>query len=206
MSLEYRLSPDSPLLCEGVFQRITTRTLCGNIFDPELEIGLVRNGFGNMLRIANPAKHAPYSLAHIDEYLALLSFPGVVWFVSKYVGVEPKQAALAILSGMPWPLWNNQERQHILLSVSMAQATFLKKVFKPTDRLTRILFSLPPVSVLTHQSRAQNIWQGIARISKQETQLIAQVATALRVYLHCLGGYILQCAFSEMKEPRTTAE
>lgn len=205
MPLEYSLSLDSPLLREDVFQRLTSRSLRGNTLDPELEIELIRNGFESLLRIDDPEEHAPFSLLHIDEYLALLSFPGVVWFVSKYVQLEPRQAALAILSGMPWPLWDNQERQDILLSVSMAQATFLKKVFKPTHQLIPILLSLPPVSSLAPRPRAQNIWQGIARISNQETQLIAHVAKALRVYLHCLGGYVLQCAYIEWIERKTTA-
>ncbi|OQW62745.1 MAG: hypothetical protein BVN29_18480 [Nitrospira sp. ST-bin5] len=206
MSLEYRLSTDSPLLRKGVFQRITSRSLRSDTFDPELEIELIRNGFEDLLRIDDPEEHAPFSLMHIDEYLALLSFPGVVWLVSNYVHLEPKQTALVILSGMPWPLWDNQERQDILLSVSMAQATFLKKVFKPTSQLIPILLSLPPVTSLAPRSHAQSIWRGIARMSNQEIRLIENVAKALRVYLHYLGGYILQCAFSEMKERNSTAE
>lgn len=206
MPLEYSLSPDSPLRHDGVFQRITSKSLRSAAFDPEVENEQFPSGFGDLLSIDIPEEHAPSSLMHIDEYLALLSFPGIVWFVSKYVQLEPKQTALATLAGMPWPLWNDQEQQHILLSVSMAQATFLKKVFKPTDQLIPILLSLPPVSALTPQSHGQNIWQGIARMSKQETQLIAHVAKALRVYLHCLGGYVLQCAYMEWTERKTTSE
>jgi hypothetical protein len=208
MPLEYSLSPDSPLLREGVFQRITVRSLRGHTFDPELEDEFIPNGFafGNLFRIDNPEEHPPYSLAHIDEYLALLSFPGVVWFVSSYVSVEPKQAALIILSGMPWPLWVNEERQAILLSVSMAQATFLKKLFELTDKPFSILVSLTSVGLLPPQSSTNNIWQEIARVSNQETRLVRHIAKALRVYLHCLGSYMLQCAYSAMNERNTTAE
>lgn len=199
MPLEYSLSSDSPLLHEGVFPRITSKSLRSDTFDQEPDIEFIRIRFEDMLCIDNPKEHAPFSLMHVDEYLALLSFPGVVWFVSNSVGLEPKLAALAILSGMPWPLWDNQERQHILLSVSMAQATFLKKVFKPTSKLFSTLLRLPFVSSPVPRSHAQNIWREIARVSNHEIQIIEHVAKALRMYLQCLGGYILQCAFSEMK-------
>lgn len=101
MPLDYRLSPDSPLLREGVFKRITSRSLRGDTFDPELEIELLRNGFDYLLRIDEPEEHTPFSLMQVDEFLALLSFPGITWFVSNRARLEPRQAALAILSGMP---------------------------------------------------------------------------------------------------------
>lgn len=207
MPIDYHLSPDSPLLHDGVFKRITSKSLRGDSLDPELEFELIRNGFEDLLRIDDPEEHAPFSLMHVDEYLALLSFPGIVWFVSNHVRLEPKQTALAILSGMPWPLWDNQERQDILLRVSLAQASFLKKIFKPTKLLIPILLSLPPGLPRSPRCNAQNIWRGVARTSSQDILLIRQVAKALRVYLHRLAGYLLQCAFTEaMDERETTAE
>lgn len=200
MPLDYCLSPGSPLLRDGVFHRITSRSLRGDRFDPELEIELIRNGFDYLLRIDDPEEHAPFSLMQVDEFLALLSFPGITWFVSNKVHVDSRRAALTILAGMPWPLWDSQERQDILLRVSMAQATFLKKMFAPTNRLIPILLSLPPDTPYSPRSNVHNIWRGTARMSSQDVTLIRHVAKALRVYLHCLIGYLLQCSFSEMKE------
>lgn len=199
MPLDYRLSPYSPLLRDGVFHRITSRSLRGDRFDPELEIELIRNGFDYLLRIDDPEEHAPFSLMQVDEFLALLSFPGITWFVSNKVQVDSRQAALTILAGMPWPLWDSQERQDILLRVSMAQAAFLKKMFTPTNHLIPILLSLPPGLPTSPRCNAQNICREIARMSNQDVMLVRHVAKALRVYLHCLVGYLLQCAFSEMK-------
>lgn len=205
MPLDYRLSPDSPLLRDGVFHRITSKSLRGDRFDPA-EIELIRNGFDSLLRLDDPEGHAPFSLMQVDEFLALLSFPGITWFVSNKARLNSRQAALTILAGMPWPLWDSQERQDILLRVSMAQATFLKKMFTPTNRLIPILLSLPPDTPYSLRSNIHNIWRGIARMSSQDRTLIRHVAKALRVYLHCLGGYLLQCAFSEMKERDATRE
>lgn len=204
MPLDYRLVPDSPLLRDGVFKRITSRPLRGDSFDHELEIELIRNGFDYLLHLDDPEDHAPFSLMQVDEFLALLSFPGIVWFVSNKVRIDSRQAALTILAGMPWPLWDNQERQDILLRVSPAQATLLKKVFKPTQHLLSILLSLPLSLPLgfPHAPRcnAQNIWRGIARTSNQDVMVIRHVAKALRLYLQCLVRYLLQCVFSEMNE------
>lgn len=206
MPLDYRLSPDSPLFREGVFERISRHPLRADSFDSGLEFELIRSGFENLLRIDNPEEHAPFSLMHVDEYLALLSFPGIVWFVSNKVRLDSRQAALTILAGMPWPLWDNQERQDILLSVSMSQATLLKKVFKPTSHLIPILMSLPPGFPNSPRCNAQNSWRTIAHTSSQEVTVIRRVAKALRMYLHCLSGYVLQCAFNEMKERDTARE
>lgn len=204
MTIDYRLLSDCPLLRVGVFERITCRPLREDCFDAELEFELVRNGFENLLRIDDPRGQEPFSLMHVDEYLALLSFPGIVWFVSRRIRVEPRQAALAILAGMPWPLWDNSERQDVLLSVSMAQATLLKTIFKPTNSLVPILRSLPPGLPASPRCNAQNIWREIARISSQDLMLIRHVAKALRMYLDCLGGFLMQCIFSEAMSNRDT--
>ena len=205
MPLDYRLSPDSPLLRDGAFERITCKSLREDCFDTDLEFELIRNGFEDLLRVDDPQGPEPFSLMHVDEYLALLSFPGIVWFVSKKIRWEPRQTALVILAGMPWPLWDSQERQDILLSVSMSQATLLKKVFKPTSRLIPILMSLPPGFPDSPRCNAQNMWRTIAHTSSQDVTVIRHVAKALRMYLYCLSGYLMQCAFSEAMNDRDTA-
>lgn len=73
MPLNYRLSPDSPLPHDGVFKRITSKSLREDSFDPELESGLIRKGLDYLIRIDNPEEHAPFSLIDVDKYLALLS-------------------------------------------------------------------------------------------------------------------------------------
>lgn len=207
MPLDYRLSPDSPLLRDGAFERIMCNSLREDCFDTDLKFELVRNGFEDLLRIDDPRGHEPFSLMHVDEYVDLLSFPGIVWFVSQKTRLEPRQAALAILSGMPWPLWDSRERQEILLSVSMAQATLLKKAFKPTNSLIPILLSLPPDVPHSLRCNAQNIWRGIVRISNQDLTRVRYISKALRLYLNCLSGYLTQCAFSEvMNECDTVGE
>ena len=145
MSLDYHLSPDSPLLQDGVFERLTRR----------LE-----------------ASHAKkiYPLMQVDEYLSLLSFPGVVWFVSKHTGQEPRQAAVAVLSGMPWPLWDDDERQRLLLSVSVIQARLLKKLFRPRKGDLSVVLAwdepLPPfsktVEELSNSEAAAAYWLRVA--------------------------------------------
>jgi len=44
MPLDYRLWPDSPLLRDGAFERITCRPLREDSFDPALEFEFIRNG------------------------------------------------------------------------------------------------------------------------------------------------------------------
>jgi hypothetical protein len=78
-----------------VFKRITSRSLRGNSFDPELEIELIRNGFDYLLSVDDPEEHVPFSLMQVDEFLALLSFPGITWFVSNKVRLGSRQAALS---------------------------------------------------------------------------------------------------------------
>lgn len=101
MPLDYRLSTDSPLLLHGAFERITCRLPRQGSFDSELEFEFIRNGFEELLQIDDLREHGPFSLMHVDEYLALLSFPGIVWFVSQKARLAPKQTALMILAGMP---------------------------------------------------------------------------------------------------------
>lgn len=142
MPLDYRLSPDSPLLRGGAFKRMTSRSLWVNSFDRELQIDPASSFNDYLLSLGDPEEPVTFSLMQADEFLALLSFPGITWFVSNKVPLDSKQAALTILTGMPWPLWTSEERQGILLNVSMAQAAFLKKMFAPTDGLLSILVSL----------------------------------------------------------------
>ena len=195
MSLDYHLSPDSPLLQDGVFERLTRR----------LE-----------------ASHAKkiYPLMQVDEYLSLLSFPGVVWFVSKHTGQEPRQAAVAVLSGMPWPLWDDDERQRLLLSVSVIQARLLKKLFRPRKGDLSVVLAwdepLPPFSKTVEElsNSGNNIWRDfvlrknradhnlteLAQKTWQDEKLIRQTILALRTYIDCLDGYRRHQALSQREK------
>ena len=94
MPIEYRLSPDSPLLRDGLFDRITPS------LDSELELELLLSVV-QIQPVTTPQDDESHPQMQIDEYLALLSFPGVVWFVSMQLLIQPRQAAVAILLGMP---------------------------------------------------------------------------------------------------------
>lgn len=194
MPLDYHLSPDSPLLQPGVFERLTHR-----------------------LEYSHEKKIR--SLMQVDEYLSLLSFPGVVWFVSKHAGLEPKQAAVAILSGMPWPLWNGDERQRLLLSVSATQAQLLKKLFRlRKGDLSIVLPWDEPLSPFSknveelrnsgntigrdfalRKNRADRSITELAQKTRQDEKLIRLTILALRTYIECLDSGWLHRASSQPK-------
>lgn len=182
MPLDYHLSPDSPLLQPGVFERLTRRD----------------GGHEKKIR----------SLMQVDESLALLSFPGIVWFVSKHTGQEPSQAAVAVLSGMPWPLWNDRERKRLLLSVSATQARLLKKLFRPRKGdLSVVLAWDGPIMGNTgnpiwgdfarRKNRADRSLTELARKTGQDEKLIRQTVLALRIYIECLDSGWLHRASSQ---------
>ena len=179
MPLDYHLSPDSPLNQPGVFERLTHRA-------------------GGHLKPI-------HSLMQADECLALLSFPGIVWFVSKHTGQEPTHAAVAVLSGMPWPLWNDGERQRLLRNVSETQAHLLEKVFRlrKGDLSIVLPFDKPSLPYWMHENpsgvpvlqdfvqRKNQADRGIAELARrtrQEENLIRQTILALRTYIECLDS------------------
>lgn len=209
MPLDYRLSPDSPLLREGVFERITQKPCNGGLYDAELESELTLNRVQGLTH-KDPARNDRVrSLMQVDEYLALLSFPGVVWFVSQRPGIEPNQAAVAVLSGMPWPLWTRGQRTQLLLSVSMNQAKFLKELFQQrADDLSLYLlrkYSFPSITetdepqdrimdgwvkeLTRRQRQAAYAWKNLARRTRQDERVVCQTVRALQNYLSCLDRY-----------------
>jgi len=210
MPLDYHLSPDSPLLRDGVFERITQKPYNGSTYDAELELELILNRAQGLTHLDPAENDKIRSLMQVDEYLALLSFPGVVWFVSQRLHVEPKQAAVAVLAGMPWPIWGERSLRPLLGSVSNDQARFLKQLFRPREAdLYSVLkwdFFLPPpphlknihtleeherigVELARREKQAERAWKDLARKTGQSEQAIYRTARALRNYLDCLDGY-----------------
>lgn len=210
MPLDYQLSPDSPLQRAGVFECITRKLLNGEDFDVQLEVELIRNGVQGLSKSDRAHNDTVRSLMQVDEYLAPLSFLGAVWFVAQRLRVEPKLAAVAVLSGMPWPLWTQDQRTCLLLSVSIHQATFLKQLFRQRavdfallrtwdgpfpgcsgtdgnqdDSMTRKLGEL-----VRRQRQAERAWRDLARRTKQAERFISQTVRALQGYLACLNRYL----------------
>jgi len=210
MPLDYHLSPDSPLLHDGVVERITQKPYNGSTYDAELELEIILNGAQGLTHLDPAENDKIRSLMQVDEYLALLSFPGVVWFVSQRLHVEPKQAAVAVLSGMPWPIWGERSLRPLLGSVSNDQARFLNQLFWPREAdLFAVLkwdHSLPPPPHLKNihtlevherigeelarrEKHAERAWKDLARKTGQSEQDIYRTARAMRNYLDCLDQY-----------------
>ena len=170
---------------------------------------LILNGVQGLSKVGPAENDTDRSLMQVDEYLALLSFPGVVWFVAQRLRIEPKVAAVAVLSGMPWPLWTRDQRTCLLLSVSMHQATFLKQLFRQreddlallrtwdesfpdcpgTDGNRNDRFSHKLDELFRRRRRAERAWRDLARRTKQDERLICLTVRALEHYLDCLDRY-----------------
>jgi len=114
----------------------------------------------------------PRSVMTHEEAAALLTYPGLVWYVSEVVDCdEPERTASLVEAGLPWPLWNNRDWQRVLQNVSDAHATFLKTVFRPTAPLADV-----------H-------WTDIAQQTGQDVAFAKEVKSVLLSYTDCLTIY-----------------
>ena len=172
MPLDYRLSPDSPLLRLGVIGRI--------YWGPALQ------GFGEdsvcMAQRLARERLEPYPVSREriqarpvmthEEAAALLTFPGLVWFVSDAAWIDdPERTASLVEAGLPWPLWNNRDWPRMLQNVSDTHATFLKTVFRPTAPL------------------ADEHWTDIAQQTGQDVAIVQEVKSVLLSYIDSLTTY-----------------
>ena len=153
----------------------------------------------------------------VDEYLALLSFPGVVWFVSQRLHIEPKRAAVTVLAGMPWPIWGERPMRPLLRSVSIDQARFLNQLFRPREAdyyaVLKWDASLPPPPHLKNvhtlevharigeelarrEKQAELEWKDLAKKTGQEERVIYRTTCALL----CLDSYQWQQAHSQQEQ------
>lgn len=107
-----------------------------------------------------------------EEAAALLSFPGLVWFVSEVAELDDPERTISVVKvGVPWPLWRIHDWQRMLLNVSITQAAFLKTVFRPTAPL------------------AVEHWSDLAQKTGQDVAFVQEVKSALHSYIDCLTTY-----------------
>jgi len=177
MALDYALPPESPLLRPGVIGRI--------YWGPALGFGeesvCIEDSVHMAQRLARE-RLGPYPVRHTriqsrpmmtwEEAAALLTFPGLVWFVSEVVdGDEPARTASLVDAGLPWPLWRTVDWQRMLLNVTSTQGTFLKTVFRPAAPL------------------AVEHWSDLAQKTGQDVAFVQEAKSSLHSYIDCLTSY-----------------
>ena len=122
-----------------------------------------------------PVSHTrikPHPVMTHEEAAELLTFAGLVWFVSDAAGLDdPERTASLVEAGLPWPLWKNREWLSIPLNVSDTHATFLKKMFRPNAPF------------------ASEHWSEIAQKTGQDEADVQEVESALYGYIDCLTTY-----------------
>ncbi len=210
MNLDYHLAPDSPLLQEGVFLRITLEPSSYLLNKKAAELRgalMTREEYENALWDAITQDDLLQSLMKPAEADALLTFAGTVWFVAQHTGLTQERVAGLCMAGMPWPLRDSDDNEWATGILTPDQLDYLSQLFQPTDRLGQILVELaydgwmaPGEQEDGPVQAARAYWEELAKLTGEAVNTVRQVALALTYYDQCISKFVNQRKVDEWRK------
>mgnify|MGYP001228315269 CR=1 FL=1 len=203
MPLNYRLSPDSPLLCPDAPKRILgdprQYVFCQRMQDLE-ELGFsVEQMFsgkytGDVMAVPT---HSVMTQEEMDE---LLTDAGTVWFLSQATDLDVWEASRLYEAGTPWPLRSlDDDLQWATDFLKNEQIDFLSRLFQPVGRHGQIIIELAangweapnqPDGGPVKQVRAY--WKHVAKKANEDIRMVRYAALALHYYYDCIQRFVKQ--------------
>ncbi len=203
MSLNYRLSPDSPLhhpdAPERIFGDPGQYALCQRTKDlRELGIGLDKIWSRKFhADILERPVHSVLTQEEIDE---LLTPAGTVWFLSNATGFDVWEALRLYEAGVPWPLRAlDDDLQWASGFLKQEQIDFLAHLFQPVGRHTQIIIELenhgweaPNQPDGGYVKQIRGYWKHLAKETNEDIRMVRWAALVLHRYYECIQRHVKQ--------------
>ena len=217
MSLNYHLSPDSPLLRPDAPERILGDP--GHYVFRQRMQDLQELGFSTAQIFSQKYREdittgPTYSVLTQEEVDALLTPAGTVWVLSQVSELDVWEASRLYESGIPWPLRpHDDDLQWAREFLTQEQTEYLSRIFQPMDRQGQIIIELEnngweapnqPDGGPVKQVRAY--WQYVAQEANEDIRMVRWAALILYRYYECIQGFVKQQRLDAYRIKGTTLD
>lgn len=203
MSIDYHLSPDSPLLRPDAPERIlgdpgqyVFRQRMQDLQELGFSVGQIFSRKYSDDITAGPV----YSVLTQEEVDALLTPAGTVWVLSQVTELDIWETSRLYEAGIPWPLRPHDDDVHWAIGfLKQEQIDYLSRLFQPVERQGQIIIELEnngweapnqPDGGPVKQVRAY--WQYVAQEANEDIRMVRHAALVLYRYYEYIQKFVKQ--------------